>query len=104
SQTLQITDDFTKIWKSHSFKGGIESQHVKFSTLQPGYSRGNFDYNGQYTDVPQKNNGGTGIAQLLLTPTASTVPNGLDYSGGADSINASNVNKTYDSKIYFASY
>ncbi len=46
----------------------------------------------------------TGLAQLLLTPTASTVANGLDYSGGSDSINASNVNKTYDSKIYFASY
>jgi Carboxypeptidase regulatory-like domain/TonB dependent receptor/TonB-dependent Receptor Plug Domain len=104
SQTLQVTDDLTKIWKSHTFKGGIESQHVKFSTLQPGYSRGNFDYNGQYTDIPQQNNGGTGLAQLLLTPQASTVPNGIDYSGGSDSINASNVNKTYDAKIYFASY
>jgi hypothetical protein len=104
SQTLQITDDLTKIYKSHTFKGGIESQHVKFSTLQPGYSRGNFDYNGQYTDIPQQNNGGTGLAQLLLTPQASTVPNGINYSGGSDSINASNVNKTYDAKIYFASY
>jgi len=104
SQTLQVTDDLTKIWKSHTFKGGIESQHVKFSTLQPGYSRGNFDYNGQYTDIPQQNNGGTGLAQLLLTPQASTVPNGINYSGGSDSINASNVNKTYDAKIYFASY
>ena len=104
SQTLQITDDFTKIWRSHSFKGGIESQHVKFSTLQPGYSRGNFDFNGQYTDIPQKNNGGTGRAQLLLTPAQSTVANGVDYSGGSDSINASNVNKTYDARIYFASY
>ncbi|HEV2711234.1 MAG TPA: TonB-dependent receptor [Edaphobacter sp.] len=104
SQTLQITDDLTKIYKSHTFKGGIESQTVKFSTLQPGYSRGNFDYNGQYTDVPQANNGGTGLAQLLLTPTAATVPNGVDYSGGSDSINASNVNKTYDQKTYFAAY
>lgn len=104
SQTLQVTDDLTKIWKSHTFKGGIESQYVKFSTLQPGYSRGNFDYNGQYTDVPLENNGGTGLAQLLLTPTASTVANGVNYSGGSDSINASNVNKTYDQRVYFASY
>jgi hypothetical protein len=104
SQTLQITDDLTKIWKSHTFKGGIESQTVKFSTLQPGYSRGNFDYNGQYTDIPQQNNGGTGLAQLLLTPQASTVPGGIDFSGGSDSINASNVNKTYDAKNYFAAY
>jgi hypothetical protein len=77
SQTLQLTDDFTRIWGKHSFKMGIESQHVKFDTLQPAYSRGNFDYNGQYTDVPQQNNGGTGRAQFLLTPEAATVPNGL---------------------------
>ncbi|WP_188552846.1 TonB-dependent receptor [Edaphobacter dinghuensis] len=104
SQTLQITDDFTKIWGNHSFKMGIESQHVKFSVLQPAYSRGTFDFNGQYTDVPQQNNGGTGLAQLLLIPTAATVPNGVDYSGGSDSINASNVNKTYDARTYLATY
>lgn len=104
SQTLQLTDDFTKVWRSHSFKAGIESQHVKFSTLQPGYSRGNFDYNGTYTDVPQANNGGTGRAQFLITPEAATVENGVDYSGGSDSINASNVNKTYDARQYLAGY
>jgi hypothetical protein len=77
---------------------------VKFSTLQPAYSRGNFDYNGTYTDIPQLNNGGTGRAQFLLTPEASTVQNGLSYSGGSDSINASNVNKTYDYRRYLAFY
>jgi hypothetical protein len=104
SQTLQLTDDFTKIWGNHSFKVGIESQHVKFSVLQPAYSRGTFDYNGQYTDIPQQNNGGTGLAQLLLVPTAATVPNGVDFSGGSDAINASNVNKTYDARTYLATY
>jgi hypothetical protein len=114
SQTLQITDDFTKIWGKHSFKTGIEYQHVKFSTLQPGYSRGNFDYNGTYTDVPQLanggggNNGNTGRAQFLISPMASPYSGeggtGLDFSGGSDSINASNINKTYDAKNYFAAY
>ncbi len=109
SQTLQVTDDFTKVWRSHSFKAGIESQHVKFSTLQPGYSRGNFDYNGEYTDIPQPSSGTasvgqTGRAQLLLTPEAATVANGVNYSGGSDSINASNVNKTYDARQYLAVY
>lgn len=104
SQTLQITDDFTKVWRAHSFKAGIESQHVKFSTLQPGFSRGNFDFNGTYTDIPQLNNGGTGRAQFLLTPEAATVANGVNYSGGSDSINASNVNKTYDARQYLALY
>jgi hypothetical protein len=104
SQTLQLTDDFTHIWKQHSFKMGIESQHIKFDTLQPAYSRGNFDFNGQYANVPQQNNGNTGRAQFLLTPMPATVPNGVDYSGGADSINASNINRTYDYKTYLATY
>ena len=62
SQTLQIADDFTKIYGGHSFKAGITSQQVKFDTLQPAFSRGSFDYNGQYTDVPNSNsnNHGTG--------------------------------------------
>jgi hypothetical protein len=104
SQTLQITDDFTKIYKSHSFKAGIESQQVKFSVLQPGYSRGNFDFNGTYTDIPTQNSNQTGLAQFLLLPATATVPNGVNYSGGADSINASNVNKTYDYRTYLAFY
>ena len=41
SQTLQITDDFTKVYGKHGFKMGIEYQHVKFSTLQPAWSHGN---------------------------------------------------------------
>jgi hypothetical protein len=43
SQTLQVTDDFTKIYGKHSFKMGIEYQTVKFSTLQPAWSHGQFD-------------------------------------------------------------
>ena len=104
SQTLQITDDFTKIYGKHNFKMGIEYQHVKFSTLQPAWSRGQFDYNGSYTDIPNNNNSTTGIAQFVLPPTASTVANGISYSGGSDQVYASNINKTYDEKNYFASY
>jgi hypothetical protein len=104
SQTLQITDDFTKIYGKHNFKMGIEYQHVKFSTLQPAYSRGQFDYNGTYTDIPNQNSSSTGIAQFLLQPQLATVPNGVNYSGGSDQVQASNINKTYDTKNYFASY
>ena len=103
SQTIQVTDDFTKIYGKHSFKMGIEYQHVKFSTLQPAWSRGQFDYNGSFTDVVGKN-GTNGLAQILLLPQAATVPNGINYSGGSDQVYASNINKTYDEKTYFASY
>jgi hypothetical protein len=109
SQTLQITDDFTKIYGQHSFKMGIESQSVKFSTLQPAYSRGEFSYNSNsssqsFTDIPTVGGGNTGRAQFLLTPEATTVPNGVSYVGGADRVQASNINKTYDFRIYFATY
>jgi hypothetical protein len=104
SQTLQITDDFTKIYGKHTFKMGIEYQHVKFSTLQPAYSRGQFDHNGTYTDIPNNNSNSTGIAQFLLQPQLATVPNGVNYSGGSNQVQASNINKTYDEKNYFAAY
>lgn len=111
SQTIQVTDDFTRIYGKHSFKMGIEYQHVKFSTLQPAWSHGQFQYNGGFTDIPNQSNTTGGIAQLMLPPMAAPGsingnpnPNGFSYSGGADGVYASNTNKTYDAKTYFASY
>jgi len=104
SQTLQIQDDFTKIYGKNNFKMGIEFQHVKFSTLQPAWSRGQYDYSGTFTDIPNNNQSTTGIAQMLLQPEAATVANGVNYSGGSDEVRASNINKTYDERTYFAAY
>jgi len=104
TQTTQVTDDFSKIYGAHSFKMGIEYQHVRFNTLQPAWSRGQFDYNGNFTDVPSHNSSTTGMAQFLLPPHAATVANGVDYSGGSDQVYASNINKTYDERTYFAAY
>ena len=105
SQTLQVTDDFTKIYGKHSFKAGFELQHVKFSTLQPAWSRGQFQYSGTFTDIPNLSNTTGGLAQLVLPPMASTVGStDVPYSGGSDFVYASNINKTYDAKNYFAGY
>jgi len=111
SQTLQVTDDFTKIYGKHSFKMGVEYQTVKFSTLQPAWSHGEFDYGGAFTDIPNLSQTGGGLAQLLLPPVAAPAtiagnpnPNGFSYSGGSNNVYASNINKTYDHKIYFATY
>jgi hypothetical protein len=111
SQTLQVTDDFTKIYGGHTFKLGIEYQHVKFATLQPAWSRGSFDYNGGFTDIPNLGSTTGGIAQMVLPPQAhpATIagnpnPNGYDYSGGSDYVYASNINKTDDAKTYLAGY
>jgi hypothetical protein len=105
SDTIQVTDDFTKIYRQHSFKLGIEFQNVKFSTLQPAYSRGDFEFNSdEFTDVPNIGGGNTGRAQFLLDPIATTVPGGVSYVGGASQVQASNISKTYDLKKYFAAY
>ena len=91
SQTLQVTDDFTKIYGKHSFKMGIEYQNVKFSTLQPAWSHGQFDYDGSFTDIPNLGQTTGGIAQFVLPPAAAPAtiagnpnPNGFSYSGGSD--------------------
>ncbi len=112
SQTLQVTDDITKIYGKHSFKAGIELQRVKFSTLQPASSHGEFHWHGLYTDIPgfygnadsEKDTTTGGMSQMLLPAQLSTVPGGYDYSGGLDQFWMSNIGKTYDLKTYTALY
>ena len=111
SSTFQVTDDFTKIYGKHTFKMGFEYQHVKFSTLQPPWSRGEFDFQGVYTNIPgaSPSSENTGIAQFLLTPTLSTV-GGPNYVGGPGDQNAgnsvfvSNISLTDNGKNYYGSY
>jgi hypothetical protein len=104
TQTTQVVDDFSKVYGAHGFKMGIEYQHVVFNTLQPAWAHGQFDYNGSFTDIPGNNGSTTGIAQFILPPTAATVPNGVNFSGGSDDVRSSNINKTYDERMYFATY
>ncbi len=104
SSTIQINDDFTKIYGKHTFKMGIEWQHVKFSTLQPPWSRGQFNFDGTYTDIPNVGGGNTGRAQFLLTPQASTVAGGVDYVGGPNNVYASNISLSDNGKNYYGNY
>ena len=104
SQTLQIMDDFTKIYSNNSFKMGVEYQDIHFNTLQPAYSRGEFDFTGNYAGVPNQAGDNTGRAQFLILPTATTVVNGISGVGGANNIHASNISKTYDQRSYLALY
>src|SRR6202044_4112408 len=97
SSTFQLTDDVTKILGKHTFKAGFERQHVKFSTLQPPWARGETAYNGDYTSIPSVDSGNTGRADFLLIPTASTV-GGPDFVGGASNIDLSNISLTDNGK------
>ena len=104
SQTLQVVDDFTKIHGKNSFKMGFEYQDVHFNTLQPPFGRGEFSFTGNFAGVPAKAGDQTGRAALLLTPTATTVPNGISYVGGSNQVQASTITKTYDVRSYYAAY
>jgi Carboxypeptidase regulatory-like domain/TonB dependent receptor len=104
SQTLQLTDDVTKIYGKHTFKMGFEWQHIKFTTIQPPWSHGEYDYNGAFTDIPAGTPGNTGRADFLLTPTLSTVPGGINYVGGSSDVYLSNTFLTDDLKIYYGGY
>jgi hypothetical protein len=104
SSTFQLTDSVTKIYGKHTFKMGIEWQHVKFSTLQPPWSRGEFDYNGDYTEIPGLDSGNTGRADFLLSPIASTVAGGVPFVGGSSSVDLSNISLTDNGKNYYGGY
>jgi hypothetical protein len=104
TSTFQITDTVTKIYGKHTFKMGFEWQHVKFSTLQPPWSRGEFDYNGDYTDIPNVNGGNTGRADFLLTPRTSTVANGINFVGGSSEVFVSNISLTDNGKDYYGAF
>jgi len=115
TQTTQVTDNFTKIYGKHSFKMGIELQHVKFSTLQPPWSHGQYEYDGTYTGIPNGPSGNTGAAQFLLLPcpgpTAGGTPTGcpsvanaLPDVGGVNSAFSSNIGFTDDGKNYWGTY
>ena len=100
--TVQMTDNFSKIYSKHSFKMGFEFQHIKFSVLQPLASHGDFDFNGTYTG-----NDNTGLAQLLLTPVASVLPagaGGVNFVGGADAVTTSNIALVDDVHNYYGTY
>ncbi|MGH9353188.1 MAG: TonB-dependent receptor domain-containing protein, partial [Terriglobia bacterium] len=96
TQTTQVTDNLTKIYGKHTFKMGMEFQHIKFSTLQPAYSHGQMSYGGNFA--------GIGLAQFLLTPIPATVPGGINFDGGANSILVSNFSPTDDGHNYWAAY
>ncbi len=107
SSTIQVTDDLTKIYGKHTFKLGIEIQHVKFSTLQPPWSRGEFDYNGDYTSIPSNADSSTGRAQFLLLPRTNTIACGAgcpNFVGGSTQIFISNISLTDNGKNYYGGY
>jgi hypothetical protein len=104
SNVWDIREDLTKIKGPHSLKFGFETQYNFIPFLIPPASRGDFDFNGEFTSIPGENVGSTGIAQFLVTPGPTTVPNGINNVGGADSVGASNQVNTTAIRKYYAGY
>ena len=104
SDTEQMTENLTKVYKKHTFKAGAEFQYIYFPWIAPPASKGNFYFDGNYTSIPLQADGTTGRAQFLISPIAATVPNGVDFSGGLDQINASNFGEVHANRNYFGTY
>jgi hypothetical protein len=104
SDTTQLTENLTKVYKSHTFKGGVEFQYLYFPWLAPPESKGSFDFDGRYASIPNQTDRLTGQAQMLLTPIAATVANGVNYSGGSDQVAASNYGYLHSNRNYYGVY
>ncbi len=100
----QFSDTLTKNTGRHNLKTGYTFQRLRFAVLQPPAARGNFYFQGNYTDVPNSTSGNTGIAQLLLIPGAASVPGGTNFLGGPDFVSESNYANTDSKRNYNAAF
>ena len=101
--SLEGVDGVTKVYRNHTFKAGIQVDDLEGDISQPPQGRGDFSFNGQYTDVPNKSSSLNGIGDLLLTPIPSTV-GGVDYVGGMNGFSGSNIAATDDHRWYWGAY
>jgi Carboxypeptidase regulatory-like domain/TonB-dependent Receptor Plug Domain len=104
SDTTQLTENLTKVYKSHTFKGGGEFQYLYFPWLAPPESKGAFDFDGRYASIPNQTDKLAGTAQFLLSPIAATVANGVNNSGGSDQVAASNYGYLHSNRNYYGVY
>jgi hypothetical protein len=101
--SVEGADSVTKVFRSHTFKTGVQVDDLEGNISQPPQGRGDLNFNGQYTDIPNKNSNLNGIGDLLLIPTPSTV-GGPDYVGGMSSFSGSNIAATDDHRWYIGAY
>jgi hypothetical protein len=104
--TIQVSDSFSKIHgPRHTIKGGVEGLEIRSVTIQPPYSRGEFDFSGNYTSIPNVLDASTGAAQFVLTPKTATYPSyGQNYVGGPNQVRASNIINIDNRRNYVAAY
>ena len=103
-RVLEITDNVTKIHDSHTFKAGIQFDRIGGNLIQSPTPRGQFSYGGQYSDIPNSNTNLLGVADMLILPGPTTVPNGIADLSGLQNWQGSNVSQTDDRRYYTGLY
>jgi len=104
SNTAQLSNNLTKVYKSHTFKGGYMYQHIFFGSTQPPYARGEYYWDGRYTSVVNQTDTSTARAQFLLNQIPSLVPGGVDFLGGLHDIRVSPFGAVDAFKSYHGAY
>lgn len=97
---LEFFDNLMKVRGKHEIRTGFEFNHMRGNELQPAYTKGEFGFNGMYSDIPNKNSSELGISDMLLTPGATMVSGGISNLGGLSSYSGSN----WEGSRYFADY
>jgi len=81
----QTSDEVTKTFGKHEWKFGGEYTWTFGNIDQNAFSRGNFTYNGVYSNVPFSGDGQTSLADFLVTPAIYTAnQNGASYAASAN--------------------
>jgi hypothetical protein len=104
SNTLQFSDNLTKVYKSHTFKGGYMYQDIFFGSTQPPYARGEYYWDGRYTSLVNQVDNSTGRVHMLLNQIPTTVPGGVDFVGGLNEIRVSPFGAVDAFKTYHGAY
>jgi hypothetical protein len=104
SNTIQFSDNLTKVYKSHTFKGGYMYQDIFFGSTQPPYARGEYYWDGRYTSLVNATDNSTSRAHFVLNQIPSLVPGGVDYLGGMHDLRVSPFGDVDAFKTYHGAY
>ncbi len=78
----QFSDNLTKIAGRHELKFGGEVNLTYGDIVQLPYSRGDFTFNGQYSNTPNSGDSDTGLADMLLLPSSNIANSTYAAAGG----------------------
>ena len=101
---LQFNDNLMKTFSKHELRVGFFFERIQANIVQPAFSKGQFGFTGEYTDIPNKTNGLTGVADMLLVPGATTAANGISDLGGPANYQGGNYAPTDYFTDYLAGY